>query len=118
VLRQMVLFMAQRLMELDVEGRCGAAYDEKAPERLNSRNGYRDRIWETHTMMLEPHDEWSLYRRHMQLEGLQTLSDTVPVRLAAVSRSVPRISACPGCGTPCAGARPTPSPALRIDLVN
>jgi len=36
VLRQMVQFMAQRLMELDVEGRCGAAYDEKNPERLNS----------------------------------------------------------------------------------
>ena len=31
VLRQMVQFMAQRLMELDVEGRCGAAYDEKTP---------------------------------------------------------------------------------------
>ena len=29
VLRQMVQFMAQRLMELDVEGRCGAAYEEK-----------------------------------------------------------------------------------------
>ena len=44
MLRQMVRFMAQRLMELDVEGRCGAAYDEKNPaERLNSRNGYRER---------------------------------------------------------------------------
>jgi putative transposase len=32
VLRQMVQFMAQRLMELDVEGRCGAGYDEKSPE--------------------------------------------------------------------------------------
>ena len=30
VLRQMVQFMAQRLMELDVEGRCGAGYDEKS----------------------------------------------------------------------------------------
>src|SRR5678816_2887607 len=47
VLRQMVQFMAQRLMELDVEGRCGAGYDEKSAERLNSRNGYRDRTWDT-----------------------------------------------------------------------
>jgi putative transposase len=48
VLRQMVQFMAQRLMELDVEGRCGAAYDEKNPaERLNSRNGHRERTWDT-----------------------------------------------------------------------
>jgi hypothetical protein len=36
VLRQMAQFMAQRLMELDVEVRCGAGYDEKNPERLNS----------------------------------------------------------------------------------
>jgi len=35
VLRHMVQFMAQRLMELDVEGRCGAGYDEKSPERVN-----------------------------------------------------------------------------------
>lgn len=29
-----------RQMEIDVEGRCGAGYDEKAPQvRLNSRNG-------------------------------------------------------------------------------
>ncbi len=47
VLRQMVQFMAQRLMEIDVEGRCGAGYDEKSAVRLNSRNGYRDRTWDT-----------------------------------------------------------------------
>lgn len=47
MLRQMVQFMAQRLMELDVDGRCGAGYDEKSPERLNSRNGYRERQWDT-----------------------------------------------------------------------
>ena len=47
VLRQMVQFMAQRLMELDVEARCGAGYDEKSPERTNSRNGYRKRAWDT-----------------------------------------------------------------------
>jgi putative transposase len=47
VLRQMVQFMAQRLMGLDVEGRCGAGYDERAPSaRLNSRNGYRERTWD------------------------------------------------------------------------
>jgi putative transposase len=47
VLRQMVQFMAQRLMEIDVDGRCGAGYDEKSPDRLNSRNGYRERNWDT-----------------------------------------------------------------------
>jgi putative transposase len=53
VLRQMVQFMAQRLMELDVEGRCGAGYDEKTPERLNSRNGYRERTWDTRAGSVE-----------------------------------------------------------------
>ena len=53
VLRQMVQFMAQRLMEIDVDGRCGAGYDEKTPERLNSRNGYRDRTWDTRAGSVE-----------------------------------------------------------------
>ncbi len=54
VLRQMVQFMAQRLMELDAEGRCGAGYDEKYPERINSRHGYRERTWDTRAGSLEP----------------------------------------------------------------
>ncbi len=54
VLRQMVQFMAQRLMDIDVESRCGAGYDEKAPgTRLNSRNGFRDRTWETRAGSIE-----------------------------------------------------------------
>jgi putative transposase len=48
VLRQMVQFATQRLMEMEVDTLCGAGYDEKNPaERINSRNGYRDRAWET-----------------------------------------------------------------------
>jgi putative transposase len=43
VLREMLQFVAERLMDADVEGRCGAGYGE----RDNSRNGYRDRRWET-----------------------------------------------------------------------
>lgn len=54
VLRQMVQFMAQQLMELQVEGRCGVPYDAKAPEaRLNSRNGYRERLWDTRAGAVE-----------------------------------------------------------------
>jgi putative transposase len=37
-------------------------------------------------MMLEQNDEWSLNRACMQLEGLQTVSDTAPTRLPAVAR--------------------------------
>jgi putative transposase len=46
-LREMIQYVAQRLMELDVEGLCGASYGERTSERQNSRNGYRDRQWDT-----------------------------------------------------------------------
>src|SRR4029078_8416860 len=39
----MVSFASQRLMELEVEGLCGAGHGERSAERLNQRNGYRDR---------------------------------------------------------------------------
>jgi len=47
LLREMVGFAAQRLMELEVESLTGAAHGERSPERINHRNGYRDRDWET-----------------------------------------------------------------------
>lgn len=47
LLRDMIQYVAQRLMELDTEGLCAAAYGERKPERTNSRNGYRERLWET-----------------------------------------------------------------------
>jgi len=34
MLRQMVQFMARRMMDMDVESLCGAGYDEKSAERL------------------------------------------------------------------------------------
>ncbi len=72
VLRQMVQFMAQRLMEIDVEARCGAGYDEKSAERLNSRNGFRDRIWETRAGSVElkiPKLRQGSYWPHQTLES-------------------------------------------------
>jgi transposase-like protein len=53
VLREMIGFAAQRLMELEVEGKAGAAFGEKSPERLAQRNGYRDRDWETRAGTVE-----------------------------------------------------------------
>jgi transposase-like protein len=53
LLREMIGFTAQRLMELEVEGHTGAAYGEKSSERLVQRNGYRDRIWETRAGTVE-----------------------------------------------------------------
>jgi putative transposase len=47
LLRQMIGFVAQRMMDMDVESLCAAAYGERSAERLNSRNGYRERTWDT-----------------------------------------------------------------------
>src|SRR5919109_1235544 len=53
LLREMIGFAAQRLMELEVESQTGAGYGEKNPERLAQRNGYRERVWETRAGMVE-----------------------------------------------------------------
>src|SRR5579884_1117763 len=47
LLREMIQYVAQRMMDMDVEGLCAAAYGERTADRQNSRNGYRDRLWET-----------------------------------------------------------------------
>ena len=53
LLREMIGFAAQRLMELEVGTLPGAGYGEKTADRLAQRNGYRDRIWETRAGTVE-----------------------------------------------------------------
>jgi transposase-like protein len=55
LLREMIGFTAQRLMALEVEGLTGAAPGERSPDRINQRNGYRDRAWETRAGTVELH---------------------------------------------------------------
>ena len=47
LLREMMTFVVNRMMDLDVEGITHAAYGERSADRSNSRNGYRERPWHT-----------------------------------------------------------------------
>jgi putative transposase len=47
LLRTMVKRMAEALMDAEVDALCGAARGERHPERVNRRNGYRERTWDT-----------------------------------------------------------------------
>ncbi len=47
IVRELLGHVAERLMDFEIEHRTGAGYGERSDDRENSRNGYRDRRWET-----------------------------------------------------------------------
>ena len=53
ILRDMISFAAERLMEIEVGGMTGAGYGEKSPTRLAQRNGHRERDWHTRAGTVE-----------------------------------------------------------------
>ena len=53
IVRELLGHVAERLMEFEIEQRCGAEYGERSADRSNSRNGYRDRLWETRAGAIE-----------------------------------------------------------------
>ncbi|RDI73162.1 transposase [Gaiella occulta] len=53
LLRAMVKEMAEAMMSADADAVCGAGYGERSPERVNRRNGYREREWDTRVGSIE-----------------------------------------------------------------
>ena len=47
LLREMITFVANRMMDAEVEGLTGAELGERSADRLVQRNGYRTRDWHT-----------------------------------------------------------------------
>ena len=72
LLREMIGFAAERLMELEVGAVTGAAYGEKDPARRAQRNGYRERDWETRAGTVElriPAAQGQLLPGHYQINS-------------------------------------------------
>lgn len=67
LLREMISFAAERLMEMEVGAATGAAWGDKSPLRTAQRNGYRDRDWESGAARLT--------QTHAQLEPVMLLRE-------------------------------------------
>src|SRR5262245_21686841 len=53
LLRAMVKEFGEALMSADADAVCGAGWGERSPERVNRRNGYRERDWDTRVGSIE-----------------------------------------------------------------
>jgi putative transposase len=53
VLRAMVKMFAEQLMSAEADALCGAEYGQVSDERVNRRNGYRSRDWDTRAGTVE-----------------------------------------------------------------
>src|SRR5918996_3157154 len=53
LIRELLAFAGERLMAAEVDQLTGAAAGVRSPERINHRNGYRERGWETRVGRIE-----------------------------------------------------------------
>src|SRR5437763_16761683 len=53
LLAEMLKAFMNQLMSADADAVCGAGYGERSLERVNRRNGYRERDWDTRVGSIE-----------------------------------------------------------------
>jgi putative transposase len=86
LLRKMVKTMAEALMSAEADAICGAEYGQRSGERVNRRNGYRERDWDTRAGTIELaipklrrgsyFPEWLLERRRRAEQALVSVIAT------------------------------------------
>lgn len=86
LLRQMIKTFAEALMNAEAESVCGAGFNERSEERVNHRNGYRERRWDTRAGSIEVaiprlrqgsyFPDWLLERRRRSEAALVTVVAT------------------------------------------
>ena len=86
LLRSMMKMFVQSLMAAEADAICGAGYGERTDDRVNSRNGYRPREWDTRTGTMELaipklrsgsyFPDWLLERRKRAERALTTVVAT------------------------------------------
>jgi putative transposase len=86
LLRAMVKTFAEALMSAEAEAACGAPYGQPSEDRVNYRNGYRDRRWDTRAGTIDlaiPRlragsyfPEWLLERRRRSEQALVSVVAT------------------------------------------
>ncbi|GEP34322.1 hypothetical protein NSZ01_20900 [Nocardioides szechwanensis] len=109
LLRNMLSTFVQALMSAEADAICGAGYGERSAERVNSRNGYRTRDFDTRTGTMEVaipklregsyFPDWLLERRRRAERALTTVVATCYLLGVSTRRMEKPIEtwASPGC---------------------
>ena len=109
LLRQLLTTFIDTLMSAEADAVCGAEYGERSPERVNVRNGYRHRDFDTRAGTLDVaipklrsgsyFPDWLLERRRRAERALTTVVATCYL-LGVSTRRMEKLSspwASPGC---------------------
>jgi transposase-like protein len=101
VLREMVTSLANAMMSAQADQVCGAGYGERSSERVNQRNGYRAREWDTRAGTVELavpklrhgsyFPDWLLTHRRRAEQALVTVVATAYL-LGVSTRRVERLA--------------------------